>query len=197
MRTLLLGVVALCVACGGGGGGGSGERTIVLKPMAGLSGGVNSFGGAVTLDVAPVGDDGSLNGYRIIQCFNLDLIPRGVEILSAVYRNEQIQVVGGPYGALQYVVARPCHAGEALDGDDYDSAYPMFFGAFSQDARQEVKSLDLTTIVELRLGDGDTRLDLMLAFKDETDGDVSDDFAAFYGRAQDGDVPGIVVRYRE
>ena len=192
--TFVLGVAA---ACGGGGSDGPQEESVLLKPMEGLSGGVNSFGAAAALDVAPVGDDGSLNSYRIVQCFSLAPIPAGAEILSATYRNDQRGVVGGPYGALGHVSVQWADVGGLLGGEDFDEPGMLTsLGTLSSNATEGVKSLDVTPAVQWSVTNAEPRLDVRLMFGTLHDGDLGDDYAAFYGRAQPGDVPGIVVRYR-
>jgi len=187
------------VGCGGGGSDGPQVTTLVLNPLSGRSGGVDSGGGVTTTAGAPVGDDPTLKGYRIVQAFSLDEIPAGVEILSAVYQNEQGEVVGEPYATLGVVRVISADIGASLGPEDYAGpGLAVLHGTLSDGASLGVKTLDLTDFVRNQVAAGvESRLDIQLQFDDEHDSDGAFDQAVFYGPARTPEMPGIVVRYRE
>lgn len=200
MRRALLacGLVVSLASCGGGSSGG-GEVTVVLKPLTGLAGAVDSVGTVDTASAVVVGDDLADHGWRIVQAFSLAAIPEGAEILSAVYQNEQLEVVGAPYDTLGIVQMTSTDIGASLGGEDYAPLiFSLIYGTLSGDASLGVKTLDVTDGMRGQIDAGLTdRFDIRLSFTTEEDSDGSFDQAVLYGPARAGDVPGIVVRYRE
>lgn len=187
----------ISAGCGGGGGDDPTDFTVVLKPEVLLSGGVDSGGGVAVTAGLPVGDDLSTTSYRIVQSFSVASIPDGATILSAVYQNQQIEVVGDPYATLTPVNMVSTVLGATLGPEDYTPpAVSLMHGTLSDSPTLGLKTVDMSDYIQNLVTNGTSeRLDIMLLFEIPDDGDAAFDQATFYGPPRSGDIPGIVVRY--
>lgn len=199
VRSLLAVCLLVLVGCGGGGDDGPQEFTVVLKPVASLSGGVDSAGGLSVTPGIVLGDDPTPTTYRIVQSFSVAGIPDGSVVISAIYRNEQVEVVGEPYATLGLVRMISTDLGAALGPEDYTPpGISLLHGTLSDSAALGVRTVDISDFVQnLVTADVTERFDIMLEFSTPDDGDGAFDQAVFYGPPRSGDLPGIVVRYRQ
>jgi len=180
MRRLLATISAvlapclLAAGCGGGGGGPTGPQTLVVHPSAGRSGYVFEGGTVVDLSNAstPVGDNGGDEGMHAVRSFDFPGVPVGAQILSAVYEDEVTFVDGNPFATMGVLRATLTDVGAALDASDYDGpALAVVLGTLVSGPALGVRTLDLTSFLQTYVDGGSRRLDVMLAFDADTDGD--------------------------
>jgi len=192
---LVLAPLLAGAGCGGGGNGPAGPQTLVVYPTPTLSGyvyeGGPAYGGVST--AANVGDNVVDRGIHLIRSFDLSGLPAGAQILSAVYEDEVRAVTGSPFATLGDIEATVTDVGLALDGSDYDGpAVAIVLGTLASDASLGVRTLDVTAAVATYAGG---RLDVMLAFDDDSDDDGTVDTATLRTLSPSVERPTLTIEY--
>ena len=179
--SLLLAVALLLSACGGGGGGGGGSDLPVYDLIAqnvastpSRSGTVYEHGTVILgAEEVVVGDLGSDTGIRAFQSFPLGALPPADRIHSVTYVDGLRGTSGEPHASLGNLLLRTTDIGPTLDAGDYGGPpVSAVLGILSSSPGFDVeRTVDLTDWVRSMVESGADRIDFMIAFADETDGD--------------------------
>lgn len=158
-------------------------------------------GGASTgLDIR-VGDDSADRTRRGFLSFELNGVPPGATIVSATLEVSQEMTQGAPYFLGPDLLVDHVELGGALGLSDFASPplHPAF-GVLSSLNTDEVKSMDVTAMVQDDIDNGRTYSEYRLWFPSATNNDGAFD-AAYFNAAEDshgsGLVPVLIVEWQE
>lgn len=148
-----------------------GLKTVAtIDPKTGESGAVRSDGELISLWT--VGDDSLNNGIRTFLSFDITRIDMVEEFRKATLTIETVDRNGNPWTDLGDLVIDIVEYGErAPEADDYEISTTRL-------ERYEglpLTEIDITQLIIQALDNGDTRFQIMVSFKLESDGDGASD----------------------